>query len=226
MKRCFLIFALIAITATGAFAQISFSAGGGVLMDMSFGNGTKVDIKMPYVEQSGTSGMRNISFGPYLFFDATFAEAALYLSFGSLTPTYEGESGDESLFATQFGFTLLGKYPIDLGTITVFPLLGISYNIPLSISYKGESMDDPTDYSQFGLLVGGGLDYNLNSNLYIRGQLMLQMRFASKVTSDRVDEAEKYKKEMESYGMKVDKYDVSTTLGFGPVIRIGIGYRF
>lgn len=204
MKKCILIFTIIAITATGAFAQISFSAGGGALIDMSFNNGIKYeDFYM---------GFRNISFGPYLFFDATYVEAALTLGFGSLTwVVSDGKESDSDKFGNiqQFGFTVLGKYPVDMGSITVFPLLGISYNMVLAGKYDGGTkMENASELNQFGLLAGGGLDYDLNSNLYLRGQVMLQMRFPSKTMSDEAEG------------------DVSATLGFGPVIRIGIGYRF
>jgi outer membrane protein W len=207
MKRCFLIFALIAIVATGAFSQeISFSAGGGIYTDMSFGNGYK------YLAER--IGIRNISFGPYVFFDATYVEAALSLGFGSLTATGSGAytSGSSKMGnIQQFGFTILGKYPVDADIVTIFPLFGISYNMVLAgKNVNGNKFEDVSKLNQFGLLGGLGADYDINSNLYIRGQVMLQMRFANKNIKDVVKNSP----------------NVDTTLGFGPVIRVGVGYRF
>jgi outer membrane protein W len=207
MKRCVIIFALIAIAATGAFAQeISFSAGGGLFTDMSFGNGMK--------SKDDRMGLRNISFGPYAFFDATFVEAAITLGFGSITATGEGDSKKIGN-VQQFGFTVLGKYPVDMDMVTVFPLFGISYNMVLAGKYDGGTkMEKTSEKNQFGILAGAGADYDLNSNLYIRGEIMLQMRFASKEMKDTV-----------ALFKVFGGNDINTTLGIGPVIRVGIGYR-
>jgi outer membrane protein W len=71
--------------------------------------------------------------------------------------------------------------------------------------------------NQFGILAGGGLDYDINSNLYLRCQVMLQVRLVDKDVSDFVEEAKKH----------VDKNEtVSTSLGIGPVFKVGIGFRF
>jgi outer membrane protein W len=213
MKKFVFIFMIMAIATTGAFAQVSI--GGGLLLDMSFGNGYKYtgneDITM-------NVSIRNISFGAYAFFDATYVEASLSFAFGMLNSSvkvkYSGS--DTSVSAKlgniqQLGFTVLGKYPIDMDSITLFPLFGISYNMVLAgQADAGGKIEDAFDLSQSGLLAGAGVDYNINSSLYIRGQAMLQMRFANKMMKDDI---------------KGVGSDISTTFGFGPVIKVGIGYK-
>ena len=46
MKKAFFVLVLVALVGTGAFAQvpaIDMSVGGGMLLDMSFGNGTRIE---------------------------------------------------------------------------------------------------------------------------------------------------------------------------------------
>ena len=141
--------------------------------------------------------------------------------------TYSGDIKDYTkdseykLKATQFGFSLLGKYPLfNTGSISVFPLIGFDYALVLSakdresgdkwekgdIPYKGFS---PSHFSQFGLLAGAGFDFDLSGKLFIRGEALLHMRFSNKFIRELNKDADKTK----------------ATLGFGPQIKLGVGYR-
>ena len=107
----------------------------------------------------------------------------------------------------HFGFSVLGKFPFELSSFTLFPLAGIGYNMALSAKFEGEKYDDAMDLSQFGILAGAGIDYPITNKLFIRGEVLFNLRFASKYMKDI--------------------YDFETkTLGFGPRIKIGVGYRF
>jgi len=243
MKKIIAVLVIFVCVGTALSAQINMSAGGGVLLDMSFGNGTK----FANGDNGFTAGSRNISFGGYGFFDATYAEASISFAYGSLARTIKtkgnykeedadmGEDGEKIGSVTQLGITLLGKYPIDIGPLTVFPLAGIGYNMVLSqkdkdkkaVKYGEISLDSTKEpdesplkwMSQFAILAGGGLDFDITSNLYLRGSVLLQLRFANKYQRDMVDFVEKLPgKEAD------DKW--STTLGFGPVLKVGVGYRF
>jgi len=229
MKKIIAVLVIFVCVGTALSAQISMSAGGGVLLDMSFRNGMKAKDG----DDSMYMGYRNISFGGFGFFDATYAEADVSFAYGSLTQVMKaklnGESENESESAgsvIQLGISLLGKYPIELGPVTVFPLAGIGYNIVLSAKDKdGEKMYDSEDddktamkqMSQFAILFGGGADYNINDNLYIRGSLLLQVRLAAKEMKDTV-------KAMNDIDFA--PVDFKTTLGFGPVLKVAVGYRF
>jgi outer membrane protein W len=226
MKKFISILALIAIAATGAFAQTSLSAGGGLFTDLSlFGNGVKYTDGDDYYK----SGTRNISFGGYVFFDATYVEADISFAIGSLTEfrkskindKKDSKTADKSSTIQQLGFTVLGKYPIDMGAATLFPLLGVSYNMVLGgkdedgnkmekSEYGGKVYFQPSWLSQLGVLGGVGFDYDLTESLFLRGEVMLQCRFADKMTRD---------------GVK-DEKNARSTLGLGPVIKVGVGYKF
>jgi outer membrane protein W len=88
----------------------------------------------------------------------------------------------------------------------------------------GRNIIDISEFNQFGVLGGAGLDYKLNNNLYIRGQVMLQMRFANKAMKDIVASEKKEAEALKNIpGIATD---IKTTLGLGPVIRISVGTRF
>jgi len=218
MKKVFLFLALLAIIATGAFAEgFSMAAGGGLLFDYSLNNG----IELKGGGESAYMGIKNLSFGGYGFFDATYAELDVSFAYGSLTLVRE-ENGvkapDESASALQLGFTLLGKFPIGLGSATFFPLLGAGYNVVLSLKDEhGNSVDDPPpgDYSQIGILAGAGLDLHFTEHLFLRAEALFQLRLASKIFKDVADRYKNYP------GVTAD-----TTFGMGPRIKIGLGYRF
>ena len=133
MKKGISILVLLAIVATGAFAQ-GFSVGVGGLFDMSVGNGLKAEaqgIKL-------TEDVNNMSFGGFVFFDATYAELDANFAYGLATLKMEqgNQKEDADATALQLGFTLLGKYPIGLGGFAIFPLLGADYNLVLSFKNK------------------------------------------------------------------------------------------
>jgi hypothetical protein len=220
---------LMVVFVCGVFAEIDFSVGGGGLFDYSLRNGMKLDVGNDKTEYKG---IRNMSFGGFIFFDVTYAELSVYYAYGSLSSVQvdgEGtktvspkESNDPKTSASQLGFSLLGKYPIKMGSFTFFPLLGVDYNIVVSQKTKsaaGEQKEkDPGHFSQFGFLGGIGGDINLGKSVFLRMEGLFHMRLPSKYMKDAVDEYLKIP------GTK--KEDISATWGMGPQIKIGIGYRF
>jgi len=257
-KKIIAILVVFVCVGTALSAQeFGMSFGGGALFDWGlFGNGTKFthgkDSDRPE-KDIDSSIVQNMSFGGYAFFDVTYAEIDISFAYGTLTSytkknkesKKEVSSGDNSVL--QLGFTLLGKYPINLGQITVFPLAGIHYNMVLSTDPEVYPYDAPvydkngeiemkdgkpvteerkiSELNQFSVLAGGGLDYNINKNLYIRFSALAQLRFASKATTDGVSQNNAMSASEKAQGDK-DFGSYKTTIGFGPVIKIGVGYRF
>jgi opacity protein-like surface antigen len=201
---------MITLIAGGAFAQIKFSAGGGGLFDFSGNNGYKYDDWFYY-------GYRNTSFGGFIFFDVTYAELDVNFAYGSISPVAEilgiklTTSDSEKLSAMQLGFSLLGKYPINLGSFTVFPMLGVDYNIVISVKDKDGNKDpNPGYWNQFGFLAGVGGDFNITKSIFIRAEGLFHIRLPNKNMKDAIG----------------DDDDVSATWGMGPRIKIGVGFRF
>jgi len=205
---------VFALAAAGAFAQIQMSAGGGLLFDW---NKSSIDLK----DSGGNSFKINIKnntiLGAFGFFDATYAEinAAVVLGKVLMEAPTTGVGTAVLGSAWQLNLTLLGKYPFDLGRVTLFPLFGFSYNMVLSLA---GSENNPTAYraaakdlSQFGLLGGAGIDFGLGEKLFIRGEALFQTRFASKYEKDLAG----------SWPGSTGK----AGLGIGPVIKLGVGYK-
>jgi hypothetical protein len=236
-KKGLLVLILAVFVAGGAFAQfgpIGISVGGGGLFDMSFGNGLKMPAWKTEIEgteievKAGSAGENIFSFGAFGFVDATYAvfDVSFAYGIGRGFSVYDGkrETDDKNMGYVQLGFSLMGKFPIDLGMLTVFPLAGFNYNLVLSASYDGDTIDWGSDsaagmLSQFGILIGGGLDFPITNDLFLRGELLFQLRFSNKMMRDYRDALNKEYEDVKDYAK------ASTTLGWGPRIKIGVGYR-
>jgi opacity protein-like surface antigen len=211
------ILAVFALVAAGAFAQISMSAGGGLFLE----GVTKGGVKWTEPDGNYYEGIIMRPFSVFLFFDATYAEFSINFSNPGLKGDFKPPSGGGTVVPLgtlkQFGFTLLGKYPIEWRSFVIFPLLGVGYNLVTSGKWTGGgNMNDPGDFSQFGILGGAGLDYNLRERLYLRAEVLYQLRFASKYQKDDADFIKK----------DPDASSVKTTLGRGMVFKAAVGYRF
>jgi len=219
MKRGISVLALLAIVATGAFAQgFSLSAGGGGLFDYSLNNGLQTHISGSKVY----AGYNNLSFGGFAFFDATYAELDVSFAYGKLSYVVKGGGEVEEGMAgnmLQLGFSLLGKYPMGLGGITLSPLLGANYNLVLSGKNPedGSRIEKPMNWSQLGFLAGVGLDFNFSRFVFLRTEALFGLRLPSK----------EMKNEKNRAGSGPDALSgVKTTLGMGPRIKIGVGFKF
>jgi len=210
-KKVVLALLMAALLAGGAFAEgSSLSAGAGTLFDFSVNNGVK----------SGGDylGVQTLTLGFFGFFDATYAEADISFAYGRLKGVANGKGASytatesESFLDSrvmQLGITLLGKYPFEVGDFTLFPLLGFNYNMILSHTVAGRRDPEPGRWSQLGLLVGAGGDFDLTDNLYLRGEGLFHLRFPPTVWKD-----------MAAY------MGGSATLGMGPRMKLAVGYRF
>jgi len=217
MKKFISVLILLALAATGAFAQIS--VGGGFLFDLSTNNGFEYTVTVPFtnLKRDYYDGNDITSYGGFAFLDVSFAELGVSFAYGDPTrvsiidgdkTTIESDGGS----LTQLGLSALGKFPVKVGPLTVFPLLGVNYNMVLSIKNdNGDSVDDPGDWSQFGILGGIGVDFFFTSNLFLRAEALCNLRFPSKAAKDMAD--------------AVPLVEPDTTLGIGPQLKVGLGFR-
>jgi opacity protein-like surface antigen len=217
MKKLIALIAIFVCVGSALSAQISMSAGGGALLDASIGNGYKYTGDNKDYSLNSTSN--NITIGAFGFFDATYVEVDAYFGLGFLngktvekiggkTDTYGPDEKSTNLM--QLGFSVLGKYPIYISDVmTVFPLAGASFNMVLSMKYDGEEVTgvESSDYNQLGFLAGAGLDYNLSSSLFIRAEGLLHFR-------------------LPYLGLPDAAKDTKYTLGIGPQLKVGAGFRF
>jgi hypothetical protein len=196
------------VLATTAWAQdFSLSAGGGGLLVGDFTGGVK----------SGGEKMTTPYFGGggFAYFDATYAEVSVGFFVGGGDMKGGGSDKPWTLSALKLG--LLGKYPIALSdALTLFPALGIEYDVVLSAKIDGTKVDDVDgmdmksgDFSALWIKAGAGLDVQLTEKLYFRGEALFGIRLSNKFEKDMID----------------DK-GADAVLGLGPTVKLGVGYKF
>jgi len=238
MKRGFLVLALAAFVAGGVFAQapVQFSFGGGFSFDGGRLGGVLYEWSGSGAGWSSSESelhfVNHQGFGGHIFFDATFVELSIGLMGGpahwgmheEVEWTENGDSGsgvwreyDSGRFLA-LDFSLLGRLPIAIGdgNVSVFPLLGIGYNIVLrSRTLDGEDMFEYTNdhsassLSTFRLQFGIGGDFDITSNVFFRLSILGNYRFAPSLFRDWADD-----------------WDGDHRGGFGGSMRMGIGFRF
>jgi hypothetical protein len=194
------------------------SAGAGGFFSSDFGGGiiwtdAKQQIAMPC-----NGG------GAFLFFDAQYAEISAGFAMGggkweSGNVTNADELPELSRISLNFG--AFGKYPIDLGTISIFPLLGIDYEYAVTAKFtRQDSKELPLDgkngrpenagaMSALWVKIGGGVDYNFSENMYIRASVLYGIRTPNKFESDNAG-----------------RENAETKTGHGVTARVGAGVRF
>jgi hypothetical protein len=152
MKKKLGILLLLIGLSTVVFAEESSSL-------MSAGISTYIDSGVPMWE-----GSKGIVFetGLYGFFDFTYGEVSLGLGTYRFT--------DSELYGASLNFEILFKYPIAVDDFSFFPILGTKFNLPLSQSYKRNSVDGfkTSDHMRFGFQTGFGMDFPIDSRSYMR----------------------------------------------------------
>jgi opacity protein-like surface antigen len=230
-KKSLAVLAVAVLAAGGVFAQTAFgiSAGAGGLFISDFGGGLDVSGNMGGQPISMKMESPNFGGGGYIFVDARYAEltVAVYGGSGTSKTTQTDRPDSESdMTSMNLNIGLLGKYPIAVNSkLTLFPLLGIDYAVCLSA--KGEDGNDlegltgevvdSGDFSALWFKFGGGLDFALTQNLYLRFEALYGIRLANTYEKDMKDMVE------DSLGTDVE---VKTLLGHGLTAKLAVGYRF
>jgi hypothetical protein len=150
--------------------------------------------------------------------------------------TVFGADGKGTGSEIMTGFTLLGKYPFRLSPqLAIFPLAGIEYHVTLMEHRKPEEFKeyDRTDgireidskgdayrlsaWNSFFIDIGAGLDFKLNSRLFLRTELLYAFRL---MTPFEADALEKVKTMTNAPNPKL------SGLASGPTLRFALGYTF
>jgi len=230
MKKIIAVLVIFVCVGTALSAQISMSAGAGALFGGQFSSYRPGEDgkKAPYKDNWKYSNSRYINFGGFAFFDATYVEADVGLRFGTVkNSSYSSNASDDQKkgsTATFLTLGLFGKFPIDLGGLTVFPLAGIQYDFLLASKYYKDGDKEKVDVdskvregaNRFWIKVGGGADINITPQIYVRPSFLYGIGFKNKGDKDTIDRWEK------DEGDKVLKNIF--THGFD--IRVAVGYRF
>ena len=237
MKRLICTFLLV-FSGSLVFAKdFSISAGAGGILGGLF---TRYNLSADGADGKIDAAQKadQFNYGGFVFFDAAYAVFSVsfqnghnkYLEKAGLLNATEDMRGKG--WESMLGFSLLGKYPFKLNDrLTIFPLLGIEYQISLV-----QLRTDPdngkifrrtndriittlkvTDWNSFFINVGGGVDFSLPKNFFLRGELYCGFRLMTPYE----------KKNLEV--MKVLTGDSKPKLGgitVVPAFRLSAGYRF
>jgi len=190
-----------------------FSAGAGGIFGAQFGGGYSTSASS-YVHFPVSGG------GGFLFFDASYIEASVGVFFGTMK--YDAQawifalSGDFGSF-TSVNVGALGKYPLELDSFILYPLLGLEYDINIvATNTSGNPIKDKDgneNAMQFSALwVKGGIggDFDIADSLYLRGQFLYGVRLPNQYETDSV----------------AANSNLKTDLGHGLTVKLALGFRF
>jgi hypothetical protein len=214
-KTCMLVlFAVLGGAAAFGLPDFGMSAGLGGLFTAGIGGGVE--------SSAGEETTTTLGGGVYAFVDATFAEMGLGFSGGGLTEKSTGGADEKGSYGA-LEFSVLGKYPIRLGSLTIFPLAGINYQIILSARDKdGNDRKDmwgerlaprlTTLWFQIGL----GADFPFGKAFFVRGEFLYGLRARNKFEGDLLD----------GYKTQAQDSDAKYKAGHGPTLKLAVGYKF
>jgi len=208
MKKVIAILVIFLCAGAALSAQVQMSVGVGGSFTSAFGGGGEMTV-------SGLSAGFEFPYsggGFHAFFDATYFEASIGLFFGTLNMEGTGlVSGTSGKIMDFDGLTLglLGKFPIDLGFLTLFPAVGIEY---LLISNgkddNGNSLSDPDEFNHLWIKFGVGADFSITEQIFIRGTILYGIRLESSLESD------------------INKiYSFDPVLGHGIQVKLAVGFK-
>jgi len=221
-KKGLLAVVLTTLFLAGAFAQQPFgmSLGGGVLFDLADLGYARARTPAGTVPPSSDFlGLEHTGFGAWGFLDATFAELSVGFM-GGPTEWYleNDEEPTEHGFFTALDFSLLGRFPFALGggNISVFPLLGIGYNLVLLSQVFGDGYpESPSRLSTFRIQFGVGGDFDISERIFARASVLGAWRFVNRYFNEWVNE-QRGRPEI----------DRAHAIGdFGLTVKAGLGLR-
>jgi len=239
---------LLVFVGTAVFgADFSLSAGAGAYLGGFFTRYTLTaegTVEGARMKINAIQKLNQFNYGFLAFFDATYAEFSVFFQNGvndyketaNISLFSEGSNQSGKGWESVLGFSLLGKYPFSLNErLTVFPLLGVEYQI--SLSQKRTQHDgfvyDRTDglrendkdnkaykledWNSLWINLGGGVDFSLAGNFFIRGELLYGFRLMTSYETKNLDM------------MRAMSGDSNPKLGgitSGPALKAAAGWRF
>jgi len=236
-----LLIAVFTLAAALPAVDFSLSAGTGGFVGYTF---TRYTLEGGLAKS--TQSMDRLNYGGGLFFDATYGEFSVMYQGGSNSYAENMVYGTNSLsdgkgkgYEASLGFSLLGKYPFKVNEkISLFPLLGIEYQIaliqkrqPEGGNYvfnraKGNLPEDRdkngkpyplSAWNSWWVDVGAGLDYNITGPLFLRSELIFGFRLPTGYERGALEV-------LKNPPMNIKDPKLMGLTG-GPTLKISIGYH-
>ena len=158
---------------------IELSAGAGVVVDFSSQDTRWTQTGAPHEVKSSTTPVDIKA-----FFDFTYVEASIgymIVSGGSVATTVSGSTSTASIAGSLSYITVAayGKYPIVLGPVKLFPLLGIEYKVNLTdVDASGKDLKSAltsqqrSDLNELWVEAGVGADVTFG-RFYLRPEILI-----------------------------------------------------
>jgi len=210
---------------TGSGKTFPVSIGGGVHIGGSFTTGTREEKGKQNVGGliydstiTETNSASGLDIGGFVFFDLKYAEINVSMYNGSGNSKWswskeyaynvlpsENDSASGGFSSLLLNIGLLAKYPFYLGNITLFPAIGVDYQLwLLHRENKKPVSGDLSANNAVWLKIGGGIDYHFTPALFLRGELLWAVKLPN----------------------KNERGDSFTWFTHSPSARIGLGYVF
>ena len=170
---------------------------------------------------------RIIGGGFYIFFDTTYVEANLGFLFGtrvaeSFVPEIDSYGDIDGISKMEIAVDisyltlgLFGKYPVTIGSFTLFPMMGIQWDIGMSLADVTQRSVIADLTNRFWIKLGAGADMSLTDRIYFRPSFFYGINFGSQ--ADR-DGKVYYDMGFQNVG--------GTSFHHGLDIRAALGFRF
>ena len=228
---------LCGLSSAAPAADFSLSTGGGAYLGGHF---TRYSLfsRGPVSSINADLNVNQSYFGAYAFFDANWLEfsAGVHTGINNWSETSRigsaGAQGEREVLSgtgqdIMVNFVLLGKYPFIFDDrLTLFPLAGVAYHVCLLQSRDGRSRTNELDvdrnyytlsfWNAWFIKLGAGMDFNLSSSIFLRTELIYEIRLRTRYETDALEEVKR----------TVDATDTRLSgLSSGPVLRAAIGWQ-
>jgi len=208
---------------SGGGKTFPVSIGGGAHIGGSFTTGTREEKGKQNVGGliydstiTETNSASGLDVGGFVFLDLKYAEINVSMFYGSGNSTWswskeyaynvlpsENDSAAGGFSSLLLNIGLLAKYPFYLNNITLFPAIGVDYQLwLLHRENKKPVSGDLSANNAVWLKIGGGIDYHFTRSLFLRGELLWAVKLPS----------------------KNERSDSFTWFTHSPSARIGLGY--
>ncbi|MBN2440916.1 MAG: hypothetical protein JXJ04_06210 [Spirochaetales bacterium] len=168
----------------GVFAQIDISAGIQAEGGLSCWTYRYVSDQEDYPEMTLTDTLSG--FGAFV--DATYVRISLTYTMSLDVPfTDKAIINQDTQFSpynyswTFLNLGLLGKYPISLGSIVIWPAAGLLYHMTLSKDWDGDGETDDlidTKFDDLYVSLGCGADISVTKNLYVTLSILYHLNLS------------------------------------------------
>ena len=237
MKNFFTLLLLCGLTAAAPALDFNLNTGGGVCLGGHF---TRYSLSSTGPVSSIDAEQKNNKFnaGFFAFFDAALVEfstgvhTGIFSYFEADRISSAGVQGEKNTHSgtgqeVMLDLVLLGKYPFTLNDrLSLFPLAGMAYQVCLVQNRDGRSRTYELDvdgnyytlsfWNAMFINLGAGVDFDLSSSLFLRTELIYEIRMKTRYEKDALEEVER----------TVDAASTRLSgLSSGPILRVAAGWR-